>query len=334
MKTRHLGPERDLVLDIFSSVEPGPFEDLYSAVFQPMERAVLDNTPDSQLSLLRFYTTLLRNWTISLSAADKPPAYAASSLTGLIDHTWRLALTVAQSSPSASTDAYILDFYAQTHVLHSNPAISQYSRVVVPPAQLVYIIFFKQSLANISRLCATLAEYKRVFEGSLSRKQYERDLLNQFNGFLMDICNCIWRARAFNSTDPNASGCLMAQPVVERLTRYVAGLDPGFSLSSVFSLSFSPPLCLQSISALRELEDAAVLEDAEDQEAGITNRHAGPVTPDSLARLGANGGLQLSWQDYRLAVLTYLEAEGAVGIPELMYNTMKILMSARNSSNS
>lgn len=71
------------------------------------------------------------------------------------------------------------------------------------------------------------------------------------------------------------------------------------------------------------------LEDGEDH-AHIEIRHAGPVTQKSLVQLGKEGGLKLLWQDYRLGVLHYLEKRGINGVSELMYNTMKHLMTARN----
>lgn len=56
------------------------------------------------------------------------------------------------------------------------------------------------------------------------------------------------------------------------------------------------------------------------------------MTQRSLAQLGKDGGVQLSWASYRLGVLQYLEGKGVKGVGELMYNTMKHLMSAREGT--
>lgn len=159
-------------------------------------------------------------------------------------------------------------------------------------------------------------------------ESYPKEYVNHFNGFLMDICNCLWRSRAFNTTDTNALGCLLPPPLLPKFTSYVSSLDTGLTLPSLFTLSYSPVLCNLSISYLRELEDKA----DEEAEGGIKIRHAGPVTQKSLVTLGKEGGLQLSWADYRLGVLTYLERRGAKGVGELMYNTMKHLMTAREAA--
>jgi centromere protein I len=119
----------------------------------------------------------------------------------------------------------------------------------------------------------------------------------------------------------NALGCLLPAPVVATLGKYVS--DLGNPLSTLFSLSFSPLLTLFAISYVRELED--------EKEDEILVRHAGPVKQDTLKQLETKGGLKLAWADYRLGVLRFLEKKGVAGIGELMYNTMKHLMTAREN---
>ena len=58
-------------------------------------------------------------------------------------------------------------------------------------------------------------------------------------------------------------------------------------------------------------------------------RHAGPVSQRSLAQLGEQGGLKISWSNYRLEVIRWLEERGVKGVGELMYNTMKHLLRSR-----
>lgn len=152
---------------------------------------------------------------------------------------------------------------------------------------------------------------------------YPKENVNRFNGFLMDICNCIWRSRAFNAGDLNALGCLLPASIVSLLTEYVSSLDPTISLPSLFNLSMSPLFSLLAISFVRGLEDKG--------EEEIAIRHAGPVTQASLKQLEKNGGLKLQWGDYRLGLLRYLENKGVAGVGELMYNTLKHLMTAREN---
>ena len=305
--------------------------------------AILDDTPTSQIDLLAFYTSIIRNWTSSLLSST-PPAFTAATINALTTHVNVLALTILQTGHLQSTITHhsVLYFYEAMASLLSQPSLQTHVRITTPPSALVYTLHFAPSLSTFSRLCAILALYKRAFETAMSKpvparpdpsqgaalESYPKEYVNHFNGFLMDICNCLWRSRAFNTTDTNALGCLLPPPLLPKFTSYVSSLDTGLTLPSLFTLSYSPVLCNLSISYLRELEDKA----DEEAEGGIKIRHAGPVTQKSLVTLGKEGGLQLSWADYRLGVLTYLERRGAKGVGELMYNTMKHLMTAREAA--
>lgn len=263
----------------------------------------------------------------STSLADGAP------ISDLIKHANVLALTILQGSLSVSTCSAVLGFYEMTASIISLPTLRATIRITTPPAELIYILYFTQSLSTLSRLCNVLALYKRAFELAMSptshdpstpeQQPYPKEYVNMFNGFLMDICNCIWRSRAFNTSDVNALGCLLPASTTALLTKYVSNLDTSITLPTLFSLSISPQFSLLAISYVRELEDT--------EEDAIEIRHAGPVTQASLKQLEKDGGLKLSWSDYRLGVLRYLETKGVMGVGELMYNTMKHLMTARGS---
>ncbi|KAH0566401.1 hypothetical protein GP486_000184 [Trichoglossum hirsutum] len=304
-------------------------QEYHDAFFQPIEEAILDNSDSSRITLLGFYTSLFRHWAVQLLAnqaqqyASEPPSVTMQRLTAHAD-LLSLTILVASSSSIPSVSA-VLAFYegvadAITHI--SDPKLL---RIYVPSDAVVYLLAFNRDAMSLSRLCAILAKYKRAFEASMTAgKSYPRDYVNHFNGFLMDICNCLWRNRAFNKEDPNALGCLLPDPVLEALSE--AATARRYSLSTLFSLSHSETLCALSISCFRELEDRAT-----EANAAIRVRHAGPVTQESLRLLSNDGGLKISWGDYRLEVLKWLEGKGLAGIGELMYNTLKQLMLAKGS---
>jgi len=294
---------------------------------------VLDNTPESQLQVLRLYTRLLGQWLVLLRSLDSLPNHASDTVAKLVGHTNKLALTVLQTSPAVSTHSALTDFYEHTSTIISDPVLKQHLRIVLLPAQVVYTLFFSHCAAITARICYLIACYRRGFElssGPSSRARgtkaptYPADYITRFNHFVLDICNCLWRFHAFEKGPPKTLGCLLPERVVPQLRDYVERFDTDIPFSSMFALSYSPTLCLQSILYLRELEDEA-LEDGED---AIVARHAGPVTQNSLKRNEAAGGVELNFQDYRVGVLEALDKNGLGGIPDLLRSSVKTLQTS------
>ncbi|KAK0100090.1 hypothetical protein ONS95_013098 [Cadophora gregata] len=326
---------REVVLGLFAYTPINSWEDLYESTFQPLEDSLLEtDTTTSQLALLTFYKSLLDQWMVFLLSQPRSLQEAETTITALINHASNLSLTIIQNTNTIVAHSTVLDFYETTTALITHPTLKPIVRITIPPAEVIYSLLFSTSLSTVSRLCAILALYKKAFELAMARKpnsasvldqqSYPKDYVNHFNGFLMDVCNCFWRSRAFNTSDPNALGCLLPSDVTQALGQYVASLDTNLSIPSLFSFSYSPVFSSLAIAYVRNLEDSS-----EDQ---IDRRHAGPVTQNSLRLLEKDGGLRLPWADYKLGVLTYMESQGAVGVGELMYNTMKHLMTVREKA--
>lgn len=301
--------------------------ELYASLLQPLEGALLDNTPESQISLLKFYTSLLRRWTAILLAEEDLDSLPVESVRALNVHVKKLTFTLTQTSPTVSTYLSIVDFYEANVALIGEPKLLKHIEIIIPHALVVYTLQFSYSLVVVSRLCGILAVYKQAWGALMAPAnplraltQQEREQINAFNGCLMDICNCLWRGRAFATEDLNAQGCRIPKSLGPKLDGYLRKIDSSMSVGRAFDFSHSPVFSLQAISCLRDMEEAEILEGV------LQARHAGPVTQNSLISLGHRGGLQLSWQAYRAGVLRYLETKGLPGVPELMYKTMKNLM--------
>lgn len=268
-----------------------------------------------------------------MQATDSIPGFASQSISKLVLHVNSITLQLIQVSPKVGAVCAVLDFYEQCVRLVTADRLRDYIRIELPHKLLVYILFFSDSLAIVSRICNVLASLKRGFETAMSIKRdgggkvdsrtYDRTYVNLYNGYLMDICNCLWRTRAFSDSDPNAQRCLVPKATIASLTSYVPKVDKAFSLAMIFGLSHSPTISLQSILRVRAAEDEAMA-------SGITIRlrHAGPVTQTSLTKLSTGGGLRMSWQDYRIGVLEALISSGLPGAAELLKNTMTVLKSS------
>jgi centromere protein I len=317
------------------------FDELLQHILQPLERAVLDDGPESQAALLLMYTNLLHHWTAGLRADTSIPSHASSSVSAMTRHVNNLCLALLQTKPTLLTESTIMEFYEQNCRLITDDSLIREMRIELPPPLLIYTLFFSNSLSTLSRLCDILTSYKKGFEMAMltrSRRgdsqgvdtpSYDRAYVALYNGFLMDICNCFWRTRAFSDADPETQGCLVPRSTISALTLYVPSVESTFSLASLLSLSHSPLLCLQSIRTVRRLEDAELENDD-----SIRSRHAGPVTQNSLVKLAASGGIRLSWQDYRIGVLDFLNSQGHPGVGELLMNTMKVLRLSQGSRRS
>lgn len=170
-------------------------------------------------------------------------------------------------------------------------------------------------------MCSVVAKYKEGFQIAMSVAQinYTPKHIPEFNGFLMDICNCLWRQRALSGEDANAKGCMITPLLAKDLSSYVASLSIGAPLASLFSLSYSPNFGSFAISFLRELEDQAEEQDT------LDIKHAGPVTKTSLRTLANRGGINVSWDDYRRGVLGYLGSRDMGGVEHLLSITMGTL---------
>jgi len=132
--------------------------------------------------------------------------------------------------------------------------------------------------------------FKRAFQPEKNSQaadvgRYPLPYIHHFNGFLMDICNCVWRNRAFakagpdDKKDPNALGCTLPETVITALKNVAVEQDE--RLASLFSLSHSATLSRLSADCFRDIEVAAG--------PTVTKKHKGPVTSRSLVALGNVG---------------------------------------------
>ena len=350
----HLWNGRDNRDQIFAMLEYIPLKSYSSArkdYFLPLEAAVLDGTLSSRAILLDYYTSLIHQLGTQIRARPFPVHSDGSNLlASVIAHAELLALSTLES-PAAfenngAEDAEpatlsVIALYDVLAELFSHASTNKSIRLTIPLAPTVYAIAFTPISSLISIFSAVLAKYKTSFEESLVSEVlqtpgnpeplYPTEVVGQFNGYVMDICNLVWRNRALNNEDANALGCLIPPTTVAALTQYFRSMNdiarerrrdaPFFyKLSSMFSLSHHAALGNFS---------AACVSDIEEREGSRASRELPrlrkPVTQKALSILEKDGGVKLSWQEYRVQMLDWLEKTGSVGIASLMRSTMKAL---------
>ncbi|KAJ5778894.1 hypothetical protein N7457_006614 [Penicillium paradoxum] len=333
---------RDHVFRLLQYIPLESFESLRGELLSPLESAVLDQSLSSRTALLSFYSALISQWSVKLRS--EPDATIQSvNLSHTIVHAELLASSILELSAedeektSKPATVSVLDFYRGLSELFSHAPQDPRFRLTLPHAQTVYTLAFTPSVAVISSLNYILAVYKTAFEASLSSQilqakntlPYETDLVGRFNGYVMDMCNVLWRNRALNTEDPNALGCLIPASTTTALTNYIKEVsetakhydrESAFhvSLASIFSLSHHAAFCNLSAACFSDLE--------EDQKvADDRPKLRKPATQKVLLALEKDGGAKITWQEYRVHMLDWLDSIGCRGTGILMRSTMKAL---------
>ncbi|KAH8431343.1 Mis6 domain protein [Aspergillus melleus] len=340
---------KEQIFALLEYIPMGEYETIRAEFLSRLEVAVRHASP-TQNNLLDFYSSLIRQWGVSLRA--QPFTLEESKpLAHLISHAELLALSVLEYSAalqqphSAGTEnskpntLSVLELYCVLGELFSHAAQNGSIRLTIPLAPTVYSLVLTPISSVISIFSSVLAKYKSAFEASLTSKVlqtptstdslYPTQLVGQFNGYIMDICNLVWRNRGFNLEDPNALGCLMPSPTTNALARYIREVNDvskesnpeaafGYNVASASSLSHHVALCNMSTACFADIEEENSV--SEDQP-----RLKRPVTQKALSALEKDGGIKIPWQEYRIRMLDWLDATGSVGIGNLMRSTMKAL---------
>ncbi|KAL7276680.1 hypothetical protein RUND412_000340 [Rhizina undulata] len=318
---------RETILGLMCYLPLTDYEELAINYITPVEILLKDDDEMATVHLLEFYTELLRQWSITYQTrTPDEEALDDESLTlqKFLTHVNDICIAGIDKFPKSSlVSSAVLSFYECSSDL---PWRNGLFRAVLPPDALLYRFVFMADAMMLSRICGILSNYKRAFELSLKASQtnepsgieeYPRHYVNHFNGLLMDVCNCCWRNRAFkrggpdSKQDQNALGCCLPEEAVVQLKKIADAREE--SLTALFSLSHSAVLAQYATECFRAHEDS---------EPGIKARHAGPVTQRSLNLLATNGGLKMSYANFRVLVINDLGRRGLYGIWDFMRSTM------------
>lgn len=313
------------MLDLLAFLPPQPFQELHRSMLSTLEASIFGVAEAPFDILFDFYGCLAQRWMSTAQKANNA-THATNAIFELIEHVSRLAESALVSSHNLHSA--ILRFYERlTDLVTVHIAIKkQLIPSILPPRSLTYVILTTTSLENFSRLCALLVTYKRCFEkqGAGVSKSYQANATDLLNGYLLDVCNMIWRSRALNTTDANAAGLMCPDKVTIGLQLYLTKVDRDYSVHTLFDFSHNALSATIAHDGFATIEEEAQKGSAEE-----LPLHAGPVTQRSLVVLEKDGGNSLSWKQYRVGMLIWLESHGFDGMKKLMFATMKDLMTSR-----
>lgn len=348
---------RSEILNILKFLPRDSHNGLRSLFLDRLDSILLNYTASAATDLLDFYSDLIRQWGLSLRANTKT-SFATGGfrpLISLVSHTELLLLSLMEVNSTSqinttNTDKPItmsvLEFYSSLADLYSHASTNANIRLTVPLAPAIYSLALSSNLAQISQLSNVLAIYKTSFETSLTSQSlqspdrtargfYGAETVGLFNGYIMDMCNLVWRNRALNSDDQNAHGCLISDTTKNALVNYIndsneimkhrrghlEGPAFNYSLGQMFSLSHHVALASHSAACFATFEERNYTSRLHQNIQMLRT----PVTQKTLTSLEQEGGMKMTWQEYRVRMLDWFDALGSDGIGNLMRRTMKIL---------
>ncbi|KAF2432215.1 Mis6-domain-containing protein [Tothia fuscella] len=310
------------ILDLLAYIHPQRFAELHRVILSHLERSILQGAHSPFDSLFECYSMLAQGWTDHLLANPKLDQIATEAYQDLVQHVSNLALSALATSEASGSA--VIGFY-EVVVYFARDNVTKYPQLPIlgPPSQVVYLLLMSPHLSVSSRICTVIATYKQTLANKTNRTMKDAEPVN---GYLMDVCNLLWRSRALemaSNDDPSAQGCLCPAELTKSFQAYLTALDRDYRIQMIFGLSFNPTMSSLSRSAFDALQDA---EDTSTDEA--LHRHAGPVTERSLGVLGYEGGMKISWKQCRVNMLQWMDERGIAGIKGLLFATMRNLMNA------
>ncbi|KAF2463628.1 Mis6-domain-containing protein [Lindgomyces ingoldianus] len=317
----------DAIFGLLSYIQLQPFDDAYNTFLGPAENAFVVQSPEAYCKLLSFYTNLLRHWMAEATPQPSDPIQLATgspdqqALEELVAHVSKMSSSLLLSIPTASNAPLISSILSFYEIL----SFSSHPRVVpilLPSLQLAYFLAQSHALATVSRTYGIYANYKTAFDKHPKPIQsyYLVSVTNSFNMVLRDIYNSLWGSKALLAVESKSHGFLCMPPLRASFQIYLGDLDHEYAVGLAFGLSHNASLASLSAAAWRSLEEAEIDDKGYDRD--YVTWHTGPVSQRKVEVLSKNGGVSVSWDQYRIHVLKWMADRGCSGFKDLLSATV------------
>ncbi|PVD18314.1 hypothetical protein C0Q70_20863 [Pomacea canaliculata] len=216
-----------LIFRLISRCHLYGFQDLNDLILEPLRQLYFSSSVYFKCQCLFALTELLRNYAANecprlqeqlgmISSEDQTTTETQLqpmiSLCGIFPD--QVNVTVQPLSVLQRLVAYVDHLAVLGLLLEENNSLLMYSAinfielladwnlrlkveaVTLPSEHLVRRILFSSSSVAISSLCMVFCRYKEAFVQTPSRK---RESVNMFNDMLVDICDALWRNKAFSN---------------------------------------------------------------------------------------------------------------------------------------
>lgn len=307
----------------------GPFEDIYTAFLQPVERTLTSQGVATIETLIGFYAALLeRQASITTSRTKRLDETTQQDFVGLAEHVITLTTSLLLSAPSSDAGQNLLSSILALYERLAVTSTPHVIPIVLPSMRLIYLLVQQDSPASFGRLCGIIAAYKNAFDQHPRpvKDYYPTHVTDSLNWCLRDIYNLIWVSRGLIAVEQKATGLYCHVSLRSTLNDYLSGLEREYAIGNAFSLSNNPLLAALSSAAWRSIEEQDIGREGYDRDS--IQYHQGPVTQRSLEVLRKKGGVSVDWDGpngYKVLVLNWLAERGISGIRDLMFATVSDL---------
>ncbi|ORY92370.1 Mis6-domain-containing protein [Syncephalastrum racemosum] len=343
LKTWNGVDHTDLILELLTYTKPTSYERLYTGFLKPLYRIFCFSDITWKTRLILCYTNWLQNW-LTLNwhehkqrrndVAESSEAndngddvlWPFQGLSFDIDYLRTIQLFI-QHVDRVSILGMELE---HDHCVFQHATLSFFElvssmsihhdipEIIMPFAPLVYRCFLSTNAMAVSRICGIVYQYKRAFEENEKRdddwkSHQSEEYLDLFNSFVMDICNSLWLSTL---QDGDRFAFSLKQEFMDAFQEICSEYE--FPFQSFLSLTWSATFSGYSRRFMKAKEEA---------DAAI--RLDEPVTSDALIKLGQDGGLGISYSDYRVAYLDRLHDLGFRGLYSLLQSCMTSLINRR-----
>lgn len=194
-----------------------------------------------------------------------------------------------------------------------------------------HITFCKQYYGEFGS--SLIASSKMNAANEMSSEQFSQ-LKEIHNSYVMDLCNIIWRDKAFDKNDRStAKGFLLPDQFIAKLLKsrfyyFESNRDTDSGLiKRSYDIFYAPAFASIITGIIRTIED----------EQDVSTRLSGPLNRDEFDYLAESDSgwlndrrLLTSYDNLRITILDRLSSIGFVGLSDLLFSSLKSLSRVKN----
>ncbi|KAI9255969.1 Mis6-domain-containing protein [Sporodiniella umbellata] len=316
------------IFTLIPYLKPDSFQRIYRDVLKPLEGLFSMSDTVWRAKLILCYTEWLKNW--ALLDWKKHTELKQDAEKEVDSVTWLFEGLSFDTDYSMSMQAFVMhvdrlcvigSVQENDSILFQHAALSFFEFVslisaqpnlVTPTAPFVYKHFFSTSAMATNRICNIIYQYKVAFEEDESLMDEEDERFRALNEYISSLCTALWKSVGFLGT--KAVFC-MSRPSIDKLIKTCG--ERGTEIENMLSLTQSAALAGFSKRFMQGLEKDRL-------------QHDEPIGADYLSRLENEGGIAMTFQEYRIQLLDHLKEQGMTGIYDLLYSSIKSLVNKKS----